>query len=122
MKYFIGYLFYYSLFYQLLDGKMELIGNSYLQYFNWLTKITVIGYMEPGFTLLTSINSTLFNYTTQLGCLAFLCIIPIAWKYKKISPYPLFSLLIWYATTFANIFPVRQNIAIALFVLFHGNI
>lgn len=91
--------------------------ESYLQYFNWLTNITVIGYMEPGFTLLTSINSTFFNYTTQLGCVAFLSIIPIAWKYNQISPYPIFSLMIWYSTTFANIFPVRQSIAIALFVL-----
>ena len=90
--------------------------DTYLQYFHWLNEITCIGYMEPGFTLLTSINSVLFNYTTQLGCVAFLSIIPIAWKYNKISPYPLFTLLIWYSTTFANIFPVRQSIAIALFV------
>ena len=33
-----------------------------------------------------------------------------------ISPYPLFSLFIWYATNFANIFSVRQTIAISLFV------
>lgn len=91
--------------------------DSYFQYYNWLTEITCIGYMEPGFTLLTSINSVLFNYTSQLASIAFLSIIPIAWKYKKISPYPLFSLFIWYATTFANIFPVRQSIAIALFTM-----
>ena len=90
--------------------------DTYLQYYHWLTQVTCIGYMEPGFTLLTSINSVFFNYTTQLGCVAFLSIVPIAWKYHKISPYPLFTLLIWYSTTFANIFPVRQSIAIALFV------
>ncbi|HJC95302.1 MAG TPA: EpsG family protein [Candidatus Phocaeicola gallinarum] len=90
--------------------------NSYLLFFNSFTDITCISYMEPGFTLLTSVNSTLFNYTAQLTSIAFLSIIPIAWRYNKISPYPIFTLFIWYTTTFANIFPVRQSIAIALFV------
>lgn len=90
--------------------------DSYYIYFNWFNGITLLGYMEPGFTLLTSINATCFNYTTQLTCIALLSIIPIAWRYKQISPYPFFSLFIWFATSFAHIFPVRQSIAIALFV------
>lgn len=90
--------------------------DTYYTYFNWLKDVTCIGYMEPGFTLLTSFNSHYFNYTTQLTSIAILSIVPIALQYKRISPYPLFSLFIWYATNFANIFSVRQTIAISLFV------
>ena len=91
--------------------------DSYYIYYLFLqSEITCIGYMEPGFTLLTSINANCFNYTSQMACIAFLSIAPIAWRYKKISPYPILSLLIWFCTSLAHIFPVRQSIAIAIFV------
>lgn len=91
--------------------------DSYYIYYLFLqTGITCIGYMEPGFTLLTSINANCFNYTFQMACIAFLSIVLIAWRYKKLSSYPILSLLIWFSTSLANIFPVRQSIAVAIFV------
>jgi len=41
---------------------------------------------------------------------------PIALKIQKVSPYPFLSLFVWYAISIANIFPVRQSIAVAIFV------
>lgn len=90
--------------------------DPYYIYYLIQSHISYKGYMEPGFTLLTSINSTLFNYTMQLAFVAFLSIIPIAWSCRKFSPFPILTLLIWFATSLGNIFPVRQSIAIALFV------
>lgn len=90
--------------------------NPYYIYYLMQSHITCKGYMEPGFTLLTSINSTLFNYTIQLSSVAFLSIIPIALSYRRFSPFPILALLIWFATLLGHIFPVRQSIAIALYV------
>lgn len=90
--------------------------ESYLFYFNFLSVPTLIGYMEPGFTLLTSINAYFANYSTQLFCVAFLSIVPISIRIFKISPYPIVSLFVFFCTSLANIFPVRQSIAIAIFV------
>lgn len=75
-----------------------------------------IGNMEPGFTLMTSFNSIFNNYSIQLASVALLSIIPIALRIRNYSIFPLFSLFIWYCTSLAGIFSVRQNIAIAIFV------
>lgn len=90
--------------------------DSYYTYFRNLNRVTCFDYMEPGFTLLSSINSVFFNYTTQLGCIAILSILPISIRIFKLSPYPIYSLFIWYCVNMANIFPVRQTIAVAIFV------
>lgn len=90
--------------------------DPYYMYYLMQYHITCKGYMEPGFTFLTSVNSTLFNYTTQLGSVAFLSIIPIALSYRRFSPFPILALLIWFSTSLGHIFPVRQSIAIALYV------
>lgn len=76
-----------------------------------------IGNMEPGFTIMNSFNSFFKNYTVQLTSVAICSIIPIALCIRNYSVYPCFSLFIWFCISFAGIFSVRQNIAIAIFVL-----
>ncbi len=90
--------------------------DTYYSFFRYLDTPTLLSYMEPGFTLLSSINSSYTNYTFHLGCMAVLSIMPIARKAYRVSPYPLLSLFVWFAISLANIFPVRQSVAIAIFV------
>ena len=90
--------------------------EPYYDYFNLVTIDPDYGYMEPGFTWLCYFNSQYMNYTWHLGVMALLCILPIAKRVKEFSPFPLFSLLIWFTVSFAHMFPVRQTIAISLFV------
>lgn len=112
--------FFFVIFFFLLSSLRWENGtdwDSYYLYYKGFVEVSCLGEMEPGFTLITSLNSVLFNdYTIQLACVAFWSIIPVAWRYNKLSKYPLFTLFIWYGTVFAHIFPVRQNIAVALFV------
>lgn len=89
--------------------------ESYLRIWDINEFITCIGEMEPGFILLNSFNHWLVNhYSFHLLIMAIICIIPVAIINYKYSPYPIFSLFIWYVCNFAHIFNVRQTIAISL--------
>ncbi len=88
---------------------------SYYTFFNQVKSPTILSWFEPGFTLLSSTNSAFTDYTFHLGCLAILSIYPIAYRLPQYSTYPLISLLVWFSISFANIFPVRQSVAISLF-------
>lgn len=90
--------------------------TPYYEYFSLVAIDPSLGYMEPGFTWLCHIDSKFLNYTLHLGIIAFLCIIPVGKRVWQYSPFPLFSLLIWFTVGFAHMFPVRQTIAISLFV------
>lgn len=94
-------------------------GTDWLPYYEYFSLVSVdpdLGYMEPGFTWLCHINSKYLNYTLHLGIIALLCIIPVAQRIWQFSPFPLFSLFIWFSVSFAHMFPVRQTIAVSLFV------
>lgn len=90
--------------------------DPYYEYFNIVAANPDSGYMEPGFTWLCHIDSLFMNYTWHLGVMALLCILPVAKRVKEFSPFPVFSLLIWFSVSFAHMFPVRQTIAVSLFV------
>ena len=90
--------------------------DPYYEYFNIVAANPDSGYMEPGFTWLCHIDSLFMNYTWHLGVIALLCILPVAKRVREFSPFPVFSLLIWFSVSFAHMFPVRQTIAISLFV------
>lgn len=94
-------------------------GTDWTPYYDYFSLVAIdpdLGHMEPGFTWLCHIDSKYLNYTLHLGVMAFLCIIPVSKRIWQISPLPIFSLLIWYSVSFAHMFPVRQTIAISLFV------
>lgn len=90
--------------------------DSYYSYFNLVKTDPERGYMEPGFTWLCHFDANYLNYTIHLGIMALLCILPVAKRIKQFSPLPFFSLLIWFSVSFAHMFPVRQTVAISLFV------
>lgn len=90
--------------------------NTYYDYFSYVGKNLDSAYMEPGFSLLCYFDYKYFNYTLHLGVIAFLCIVPIAIRIKQFSPFPILSLLIWFSVSFAHMFPVRQTVAVSLFV------
>lgn len=90
--------------------------DPYYEYFNRVAIDPDYGYMEPGFTWLCHIDAQFMNYTWHLGVIALLCILPVAKRVREFSPFPVFSLLIWFSVSFAHMFPVRQTIAISLFV------
>ncbi len=90
--------------------------STYYDYFIYVKQHNDIGWMEPLFGLLNKINAHYFCYQMQIMEIAALSIIPIGFRYQKLSPYPLMTLFIWYCVIFAHIFPVRQTIAISLVV------
>lgn len=90
--------------------------DSYYEYFSLVGVNPESGDMEPGFTWLCHFNYNHLNYTLHLGIMAFLCIVPVAIRVKLFSPFPIFALLIWFSVSFAHMFPVRQTIAVSLFV------
>lgn len=92
--------------------------SSYYEYYIQVGVSPESGYLEFGYTWLCSINYQLANgsYTFHLGIMALLCILPVAKRIKQYSPFPFFSLFIWFCVIFAHLFPVRQTIAISLFV------
>lgn len=94
-------------------------GTDWAPYYDYFSLVAIdpdLGHMEPGFTWLCHIDSRYLSYTLHLGIIAILCIVPVAKRLWQYSPFPLFSLLIWFAVGFAHMFPVRQTIAISLFV------
>lgn len=92
--------------------------DSYYIYFNIIKSGGFDeAYLEPGFTLLTYGSGKIGGYFIQITFVALLSIVPIAINLNKLSPYPLFTLFIWYSVNFAHIFAVRQSIAISFFVL-----
>lgn len=92
--------------------------DSYYIYFNLIKSDGFnAAYLEPGFTFLTLVNGKIGGYFTQMCFVALLSIVPVALKLNRLSPYPLFTLFIWYSVNFAHIFAVRQSIAISFFVL-----
>ena len=90
--------------------------DTYYDYFLLVGGNIDAGYMEPGFTWLCHFDYNYLNYTLHLGILAFLCIVPVAVRIKQFCPFPIFALLIWFSVIFAHMFPVRQTVAISLFV------
>lgn len=95
-------------------------GTDWKPYYDYFTLAGLFpenGYMEPGYTWLCYINYQLTgSYTFHLGIMALLCILPVAKRIRQYSPFPFFSLFIWFCVGFAHLFPVRQTIAISLFV------
>lgn len=91
--------------------------DTYYLFYDELNAITIDGYMEPGFSLFTSINKIIFSsYTCHLFFMAVLTIGLVARTILRYSVFPFISLLVWYSMSLANLFPVRQTIAIALLV------
>ena len=90
--------------------------TSYYDYFHLVGENVDSGYMEPGFTWLCYLDYNYLNYTLHLGILAFLSIVPVAIRIRQYSAFPLFALLIWFSVIFAHMFPVRQTVAVSLFV------
>lgn len=95
-------------------------GTDWKPYYDYFTLAGLFpenGYMEPGYTWLCYINYQLTgSYIFHLGVMALLCILPAAKRNRQYSPFPFFSLFIWFCVSFAHMFPVRQTIAISLFV------
>lgn len=95
-------------------------GTDWKPYYDYFTLAGLFpenGYMEPGYTWLCYINYQLTgSYTFHLGVMALLCILPVAKRIRQYSPFPFFSLFIWFCVGFAHLFPVRQTIAISLFI------
>lgn len=90
---------------------------SYLDYWNAFPDVTVEGYMEVGYTFLSSFTHWAWNnYTIHLSIMAFVCILPVSFIIYRYSPYPFLGLLVWLSCYFAHIFPVRQTIAVSLIV------
>lgn len=91
--------------------------DTYYWFYDSFDSITVDSYMEVGFCLFTSINKVVFSsYTFHLFLMAVLAIGCIAKTILKYSVFPFLSLLVWYSMSLANLFSVRQTIAIALLV------
>ena len=90
--------------------------EPYYDYFHLVGINLDASYMEPGFTWLCYLDYNYLNYTLHLGILAFLSIVPVAIRIRQYSAFPLFALLIWFSITFAHMFPVRQTVAVSLFV------
>lgn len=91
--------------------------ESYYFFYYGFDAITMDSYMEPGFNLFTSINKAIAPfYTFQLFMMAILSICCIAVTIYKYSIFPFISLLVWFSMSLANLFPVRQTIAVALLV------
>lgn len=88
--------------------------DSYYVTWKWFSEISIVGELEPGYILLTSINHWLVNdYSFHIFIMALITIIPVSITIYKYSPYPLFSLYVWYVCYIAHIFNVRQTIAIS---------
>ena len=121
-----GCLSFYKYAYNVIVGVVFLLsmlrwGNgtdwdSYYDYFSLVGVNPELGYMEVGFTWLCYFDYNYLNYTLHLGIMAFLCIVPVAVRIRQFSPFPMLALLIWFSVSFAHMFPVRQTIAISLFV------
>lgn len=91
--------------------------EAYYLFYREFNSITIDGYMEPGFNLLTSFNKIFAPwYTFHLFIMALVAIGCIAVTIQKYSVYPFVSLLVWFTMTLSNLFPVRQTIAIAVLV------
>lgn len=116
--YYYVYITFILLFFLLSSIRWETGTDwiTYYDYFIYVKKNNDIGWMEPLFGLLNKINAHYFCYQMQIMEIAALSIIPIGFRYQKLSPYPLMTLFIWYCVIFAHIFPVRQTIAISLIV------
>lgn len=117
---FYNYAYFFMLFFIFLLSMLRWENgtdwDSYYDYFNLVRTDPERGYMEPGFTWLCHFDANYLNYTLHLGIMAFLCILPVAKRIKQFSPLPFFVLLIWFSVSFAHMFPVRQTVAISLFV------
>lgn len=112
------YITFIALFFLLSSIRWE-TGTDWMTYYDYYIYVgnyNDIGWMEPLFGLLNKINARYFCYQIQIMEIAALSIIPIGFRYQKLSPYPLMTLFIWYCVIFAHIFPVRQTIAISLIV------
>lgn len=91
--------------------------DTYYLFYNGFNAITIDSYMEPGFSLFTSVNKAVFPfYTFQLFAMAVIAIGCTASTILKYSVFPFVSLLVWFSMSLANIFPVRQTIAVALLI------
>lgn len=89
--------------------------DTYFYIWDSCSEITFIGCMEPAFMFLISCCHWLLDdFILYQIVMAIICIIPPSIIIYKYSPYPLFSLLIWYVCYISHIFNVRQVIAISL--------
>lgn len=118
-RYIIGYWTIICLFILISSLRWErgTDWDTYYLFYNGFDTITIDGYMEPGFCLFTSINKTIISsYTWHLFLMAIMAIVLVGKTILKYSVFPFMSLLVWYSMSLANIFPVRQTIAIALLI------
>lgn len=111
--------FFYILFFVILSGIRWETGtdwNPYYEYYLIYGDIPEDGFMEPLFTWMNGFNTRHFDYQTQILEIAAISIIPIGWRYNRMSPYPMMTLFIWFSIVFAHIFPVRQTISVSIIV------
>lgn len=109
----------YLIFFIILSSIRWETGTDWPTYYSYFTDYRQHygqNYLEPLFNLLNYINAQYFSYTFQLFQIALLSIIPIGFRYSKMSPYPLLTLFIWFSIIFCHIFPVRQTISISIIV------
>lgn len=91
--------------------------ETYLIFYREFHSITIDSYMEPGFNLFTSINKAIIPfYTFHLTAMAIIAIGCVAATIRKYSIFPFLSLLVWLSMMLANLFPVRQTIAVAILI------
>ena len=90
--------------------------GTYLDFYNSLVSFAPEKwYFEWGYSFLNNIVKVLFNsYTVLLSILALILYWLMGTTIYRYSVYPLLALAIWFATSLADIFLVRNTIAIAL--------
>lgn len=89
--------------------------NSYYDTFFYFSEAHVINF-EPGYvTMLSFIREYTSNYTVFLAVFSFLCIfLKFSYFYKYHKEFFFTLVLLFYCYYFADIFAVRQNLAISL--------
>lgn len=90
--------------------------DTYHEYYQYFKHVTISeGWLEPGYTFLSTFVKNIFDNYSVLLCI--MAVIIYTLKYRVIydySPLPLVSLFAWLTISLADIFPTRQFIALAI--------
>lgn len=88
--------------------------TPYYDFFLAQKQITFISWLEPGYTFLCSLCYVISggHYSVFLAVIATIILYLKSSMIKKYSIYPFFTILVWWTIYLADIFPVRQTIAI----------
>lgn len=94
-------------------------GTDWINYYNYFQNVDNLEYgqdsFEVGFGMLNRVvRSISDNYTLLLTCSAMLLFFFQSIAIKKLSPYPLISLIFLWSLQFANILFVRQWISVSI--------